>query len=68
MKRETETSGRGPVADRRNFLKLAGAGIVGAGAAAVAVPAVAEETKTDAQGGYRESEHVKRYYALAREF
>lgn len=54
--------------DRRGFLKLAGAGVVGGGAAAAAaaVPAAAapeEPTKTE---GYQETEHVRRYYELAK--
>lgn len=60
------------VADRRSFLKLAGAGVVGGSAAAVAAvsgaqPAEAADADA-AKGDYRETEHVKRYYALAREF
>ena len=54
------------IADRRSFLKLAGAGVV-------AVPAaLASEKPTEAAAAkptralYRETEHVKRYYELAR--
>lgn len=60
-------------ADRRSFLKLAGAGVVGGSAAAVA--AVSGSQSADAASDevaegqlYRETEHVKRFYALAREF
>ena len=68
MKR-TDTPNTAPLADRRSFLKLAGAGVVGAGAAATTGSAVeAAEAKPERGGGYRESEHVKRYYALAREY
>ena len=56
---------------RRRFLLGLGAG--GAGAAAVAaqplaaaLPAAASETPTDATQGYRESEHVRDYYATTR--
>ncbi len=54
--------------DRRSFLKFAGAGVVGTGAAAAAsvVPAAAETTETKAGAGYQESEHVRRYYELAK--
>lgn len=56
-------------ADRRSFLKLAGASVVGGGAAAVAVasPAMAQaETEQKPGQTYRETEHVKRYYELAK--
>lgn len=61
-----------PAADRRSFLKLAGAGVVGGSAAAVAAvsgttPADAAEKPND-KSLYRETEHVKKFYALAREF
>lgn len=52
--------------DRRGFLKFAGA----VGSAAVVTSATvteASEQQPDAvDGGYRESEHVKTYYKLAR--
>ena len=57
------------IADRRSFLKFAGASAVTGTAAAVcaggvvAAPA-AEAKPTD--GDYRETDHVKRYYELAR--
>lgn len=58
--------------DRRRFLKLAGAGVVGGTAAAVSVatggaPAQAE-TAADPDALYRETEHIKRYYQLAKDF
>lgn len=54
------------VTDRRSFLKLAGAGVAAGGAAAAAgSPAAAAESKPR-EGLYRETEHVKRYYELAR--
>ncbi|MCB1505517.1 MAG: twin-arginine translocation signal domain-containing protein [Hyphomicrobiaceae bacterium] len=55
-------------ADRRSFLKLAGAGVVGSGAAlanAVVPAEAAEKTGADAQG-YRETDHIRRYYELAK--
>ena len=49
-------------ADRRGFLKLAGAGVVTGGAAVAAgAPAAAAQSKGK-EGLYRETEHVKRYY------
>jgi hypothetical protein len=54
-----------PVADRRSFLKLAGAGVVAGPVAANAKTAEAAETKPT-RALYRETEHVKRYYELAR--
>lgn len=55
-------------ADRRSFLKLAGAGVVGSGAAlaSTVVPAEAASPVETAEGGYRETDHVKRYYELAK--
>jgi anaerobic selenocysteine-containing dehydrogenase len=58
------------VASRRNFLKLAAASAATGGA--IAAPATAASpTPTAAMAGtseplYRETEHVKRYYDLAR--
>ena len=55
------------VADRRNFIKLAGATAAGAGATvATAGHAQASAKAAEVEGGYRETEHVKRYYDLAR--
>ncbi|MGD9669641.1 MAG: formate dehydrogenase [Hyphomicrobiaceae bacterium] len=56
-------------ADRRSFLKLAGAGVVGSGAAlaATVTPAAAAGEPSAADSGtYRETDHVKRYYELAK--
>ncbi len=62
-----KSSTKKATADRRSFLKLAGVGVIAGGAAAVgggsAEPAQAE-TKGDSL--YRETEHVKRFYELAR--
>lgn len=53
-------------AKRRDFLKLAGLAPV-AGAALVAGGRPAEAAKpTQQTGGYRESEHIKKYYETAR--
>jgi nitrous oxide reductase len=54
---------------RREFFKAAGIGAaaaaVGAASGAASKPAQARETKGEAQG-YRLTEHVKRYYDLAK--
>jgi len=55
-------------ADRRNFFKKAG---IGAGAAAVAVTAsqvgAVEAVSAPTKGsGYSETDHVRKYYELAR--
>lgn len=55
--------------DRRGFLKLAGFGAVGASAAvASATKAPAAPTEAQPQPGetYRETEHIRKYYELAR--
>ncbi len=54
--------------DRRGFLKFAGAGAVGSAAVLTSATVTeASEQQPDAvDGGYRESEHVKTYYKLAR--
>ena len=58
------------VASRRNFLKLAAAGAATGGAAITAAAPVTAAPKAAAAGTdepvYRETEHVKRYYDLAR--
>ncbi len=55
---------------RRDFFRKAGlgAGAVGVAAVGLADQAKAAEPSADASGaaGYRESEHVKKYYELAR--
>lgn len=56
------------VADRRNFVKLAGATVAGAGAT-VATAGVVGAKPTEAPPAdamYQETDHVKRYYELAR--
>lgn len=53
-------------ADRRSFLKLVGAGAVTGGAALGATAASASEETTEKPGSYRETEHVKTYYDLAK--
>ena len=54
-------------ADRRSFLKLVGAGAVTGGTALGATAASASQAAGDEKGGsYRETEHVKTYYDLAR--
>lgn len=56
---------------RRDFLKLAGigAGVAGAASIGLAAPkakAAAAKPEGERTAGYRESEHVKTYYRLAR--
>jgi hypothetical protein len=65
-----------PDASRRKFMRSAGLGLGAAGAAAATFgrgggdAEAAEGTKVDGQGktkaGYQETEHVRRYYQLAR--
>lgn len=54
--------------DRRDFLKLAGIGAVAGGAAVLGGPKKAEAAAVDAPSGrgYRETEHVKKFYRSAR--
>jgi hypothetical protein len=55
------------VADRRSFLKLAGLGAVTAGAALASADKQAEAGEEKARASlYRETEHIRRYYELAR--
>lgn len=54
------------VADRRSFLKLAGASAAAGGAALLPAAAVAAEGARETTSLYRETEHVRRYYELAR--
>lgn len=53
---------------RRRFLLALGAGSAGAAAAAAPIAARAVEAapETDAAQGYRETDHVRTYYATAR--
>ncbi|HYL33417.1 MAG TPA: formate dehydrogenase [Stellaceae bacterium] len=55
-----------PTAKRREFLKLVGLGSV-AGAATLAAgrPAAADEPQAKTPG-YRETEHIRKYYETAR--
>ena len=52
---------------RREFFRKATAAAVGA-AAGTAIAPKASEAKDAPAKGYRESEHVKRYYDLAKKF
>lgn len=54
--------------DRRDFLKLAGIGAVAGGAAVLGGPKKAEAAAVGAPSGrgYRETEHVKKFYRSAR--
>lgn len=64
-----QTEKKAATADRRSFLKLAGASVVGSGAAiaATVTPAAAASTPEAATGtAYRETDHVRRYYELAK--
>jgi anaerobic selenocysteine-containing dehydrogenase len=55
------------VADRRSFLKLAGAGAAAGGAALIGAEKKAQAGETKPTTGlYRETEHIRRYYELAR--
>lgn len=56
------------LADRRSFLKLAGIGTVAGGVALVAGKEAAQAGVSDKPKDrlYRETEHVKTYYDLAR--
>jgi len=56
------------IADRRSFLKLAGAGAVTGGAVLAGGKGVAEASTTADETGrlYKETDHIKTYYKLAR--
>ena len=55
------------VADRRSFLKLAGAGAAAGGAALITGERAAQAGEAKPKPSlYRETEHIKRYYELAR--
>ena len=63
MKKDNEATG----AKRRDFLKLAGLGSVGAVASAAAAVSVEAKEEPSTRGtGYRETPHVKKAYELAR--
>ena len=54
---------------RRDFFKTAGAGAAGAaavGLTATQAGAVESKDKSAKSAGYRETEHVKKYYELSR--
>ena len=54
-------------ASRRDFLKKAAIAVGATGVAAAATPAAAAAPiALDASGGYRETDHVRKYYELAR--
>ena len=53
-------------AGRREFFKVAGAGAVAGGAAMVAGTGEAEAASREGGTGYRETDHVRRYYDSAR--
>lgn len=56
--------------DRRDFIKKAGLGVGAAGAVAIGLPKSGDAAETGAgrprSQGYRETDHVKRFYASAR--
>ena len=56
------------VADRRGFLKFAGAGVVTGSATVLGAAAVVAKpaATAPAEAGYRETEHIRRYYDSAR--
>ena len=56
------------IADRRGFLKFAGAGVVSGGATVLGTTAVVakQAETTNDEIGYRETEHIRRYYDSAR--
>ena len=63
MKKDKEAT----AAKRRDFLKLAGLGSVGAVASAAAAATVQAMEEPSTRGaGYRETPHVKKAYELAR--
>jgi hypothetical protein len=60
-------SSKEAVADRRSFLKLAGISAAAGGAALLTGEKKAEAGETKTQGAlYRETDHIRRYYELAR--
>lgn len=63
MSKHSKTS----AASRRDFLKKAAVAVGAAGAAAAASPAKAKTPAArEAGAGYRETDHVRKYYELAR--
>ena len=53
-------------ADRRSFMKLAGATAAGAGATAASAVVAAPVATPPADAQYRETAHIKQYYDSAR--
>lgn len=53
-------------ADRRNFIKRAGATAAGAGATVATAGVVTAAPAKPADAQYRETAHIKRYYDTAR--
>jgi hypothetical protein len=61
-------AGKTQAADRRDFLRLMSVGVV-TGGAVLAQTTSGEAASVEAAGptdGYRETDHVRRYYELAR--
>lgn len=68
-RKDARTDGDARTAQRRDFLKLAGLGtLAGAAAAVTGAPQKAQAATADtpSASGYRETEHVKKMYALSR--
>lgn len=59
-------TGKRVASGRREFFKVAGAGAVAGGAAMVAGTPEAEAASVEGRAGYRETDHVRRYYDSAR--
>jgi hypothetical protein len=55
------------ITSRRGFMKCASAGVVATGAMAVGEKVETAAERKPTGGLYRETEHVKRYYELARD-
>lgn len=63
----TQKKAQDQVADRRSFLKFAGASAAASGVALVTGEAKAQSpAEAPKQALYRETEHIRRYYELAR--
>jgi len=66
-KRKEDIREKGAGTGRRDFLKLAGLGTLAGGAALATTGEKAEAAETGEKGaGYRETDHVRTYYKLAR--
>ena len=67
MAKAREAKGKAAASDRRDFLKLAGLGAVAGGATLIAGKRAEAAAKTSpTAAGYRETDHVKRFYKTAR--